>query len=300
MSTNSRVIKADLWLMLTALIWGMAFVAQRVGMDFVGPFTFNGLRFLLGAFSLIPLCYFIKPSVPEKGVKKLKLWKGGVLAGLLLFAGASFQQIGIVYTSAGNAGFITSLYVLLVPLFLLIFWKKKPDVAVWIGAVFATVGLVLLGGNENMSLQWGDLLVLISAVFWAGHVIVLGELSPRMDALRLAIGQFLVCGILSFVVAVFTEEITWSSIQAAGVAILYGGLASVGIAYTIQVFAQKNTPATHAAIVLSFESVFAAIGGWLLLDERLGFYGILGCVLMFFGVILAQLKFGKKKSKAIV
>ncbi|MFA8299263.1 MAG: DMT family transporter [Hyphomicrobiales bacterium] len=293
---KEKLVRADLLLFVTALIWGLAFVAQRLGMQHIGPFLFNGIRFLLGGVSLLPLLFFLK--VDRKDVKNksnISLLKGGVIAGVFLFVAASLQQIGIIYTTAGNAGFITSLYVILVPLFSYILWKKNVGIHVWSGAILATIGLYLLSGNADMKLAWGDLLVLLSAIFWAGHVLIIGWLSPKLDNLRLAIIQFFICGILSMIVAVFRETIDYNSILLAGIPILYGGIGSVGIAYTLQVFAQKHTRPSHAAIILSFESVFAAIGGWLIINEQLSNMGILGCVMMLIGVIIAQIKFRNRK-----
>lgn len=286
-------LKSDLLLLTTAIIWGFAFVAQRVGMDHVGPFTFNGIRFAIGSLSLLPLVLMsreqpaaTKNILPPPGVKTILL--GGGALGLALFAGASLQQIGLVYTTAGKAGFITGLYVIIVPL-LGLFWRQQPRIGTWIGAVLATIGLYFLSVTEEFTIELGDLLVLIGAFFWAAHVLIIGWLSPRIHPIKLAFSQYVACAILSLITAVNIEVITVSSIIAATIPILYGGLLSVGIAYTLQVVAQRDAYPAHAAILLSLEAVFAAIGGWLILEEIISVRGLVGCGLMLAGMLLSQL-----------
>lgn len=286
-------LKSDSLLLLTAFIWGTAFVAQRVGMDHVGPFTFNGLRFALGSLSLLPLLYLFRerqqvPSFirPQAGLKMILF--GGCLAGTLLFLGASLQQVGLVYTTAGKAGFITGLYVVIVPL-LGLFWKQNPGLGTWLGAALAAIGLYLLSVTKALTLSFGDLLELIGAFFWAGHVLILGWLSPKIDSLKLAFVQFAVCSLLSLCVALFSETASLPAIMAAAVPILYGGLVSIGIAYTLQVVAQREAKPAHAAILLSMEAVFAALGGWVILGETLSVRGLIGCSLMLSGMLLSQL-----------
>lgn len=296
---KTRTIKSDILLLLTAIIWGFAFVAQRVGMDHIGPFMFNGIRFALGFFSLIPLVLFTENIARKK--KKARtdnrqdnkqdvkiLFIGGILAGLALFTGASMQQIGLVYTTAGNAGFITGLYVVIVPI-LGLFTKSRPDAGTWIGAVLAAIGLYLLSVTDNFTIAFGDLLELIGAFFWAGHVIIIGIFSPRVNVLKLALIQFATCSILSLLTGLAVETTTMSGLSNALVPILYGGIGSVGIAYTLQVVAQKHAHPTHAAIILSLEALFAAVGGWLFLNEILSMRGMLGCALMLTGMLVSQL-----------
>ena len=286
-------LKSDALLMLTAIIWGFAFVAQRVGMDFVGPFTFNGVRFALGSLSLVPLLIFsrrqrskIDGVLPQPSTKQV-LW-GGCLAGIALYLGASLQQVGIVYTTAGKAGFITGLYVVIVPILGLL-WRQRPGTGTWVGAFLAAVGLYLLSVTETLSIAYGDFLVLVGAFFWAGHVLLLGWLSPKVNPLMLAFLQFAVCSLLSLVTALFTEMITLQAIRQAALPIFYGGVFSVGIAYTLQVVAQRKAHPAHAAIILSMESAFAVLGGWLILREILSLRGILGCALMLTGMLFSQL-----------
>ncbi|EFL51145.1 protein of unknown function DUF6 transmembrane [Solidesulfovibrio fructosivorans JJ]] len=284
--------RADVLCLTTALIWGLAFVAQRIGMAHLGPMGFNGIRFALGAAVLAPLAMRsmrYPPPAPFLGDGDPGFpWIGGLLAGAVLFAGASLQQVGLLYTTAGKAGFITGLYVVLVPL-LGFFLGQRPARGDVIGAVAAACGLYFLSVNEDLSLAPGDGLELIGAFFWAGHVLLIGWLSPRTRALPLAMTQYAVCSVLSLVCAFLYETVTWEGIVGAAWPILYGGLFSVGLAYTLQVIAQRDAKPTHAAILLSFETVFAAIGGALMLDERLGGRGLFGCALMFTGMLVSQL-----------
>ncbi len=298
---NSRLIRADALLTLTALIWGAAFVAQRVGMDHVGPYTYNAIRFALGSLALVPLILRLKAQrkrkwsesgALENGAEMKKLALGGFLAGLALFAGSSFQQVGIVYTTAGKAGFITGLYVVFVPI-LGLFFGQKTGLGTWAGALLAAVGMYLLSVTGEMTIGHGDMLVLISALFWAGHVLLIGKLSPGMDAtdaVRLSSFQFAVCSVLSMSWALISEEITLEGILGGTWPILYGGLMSVGVAYTLQVVAQHDAKPAHAAIILSLEAVFAAIAGWFILGEVLGLRALVGCGLMLAGMLLSQLR----------
>jgi len=285
--------QSDSLLMLTAIIWGSAFVAQRVGMSYVGPLTFNGIRFALGTIVLLPLVRWrnqqqrVASSLQRTSLAWQGLWGGG-LAGLMLFSGASLQQIGLVYTTAGKAGFITGLYVIIVPLMGL-FLGQWPGWGGWVGACIATIGLYLLSMTEAWTFAPGDLWVLFGAFFWAAHVLALSWLSPRMERMKLACTQYAVCSVLSLLGACFTETITLDAIKGAIIPILYGGVLSVGIAYTLQVVAQRHAPPTHAAIILSLEAVFAALAGWLVLGEILSLRGLIGCMFMFTGMLSALL-----------
>jgi drug/metabolite transporter (DMT)-like permease len=285
------------------MIWGFAFVAQRSGMEFVGPFTFNALRFTLGGISLIPLLLinkrrrnFKNEHLPPLSSNKILL-KGGIIAGIILFFGASFQQSGMVYTSAGKAGFITGIYIILVPILGILF-RQKTSRAIWLGAFIALVGLYLLSVDENLSIGLGDLLVLASAFFWALHVLVISRFSPRTDPIQLAFFQFMLCAFFSLIVSIIIETTTLQNIFAASVPILYAGVVSVGIAYTLQVVAQRDAHPSHAAIIMSLEAVFAVIGGWIILDESIPLRGLIGCGLMLTGMILSQLgiRFKGKKT----
>jgi drug/metabolite transporter (DMT)-like permease len=289
---HARHLKADGLLLLTAIIWGAAFVAQRLGMEHIGPFTFNGVRFALGALALQPLIWRMQQTRSGPGVSSGRIIRCGLLAGCVLFAGAALQQVGIVYTTAGKAGFITGLYVVMVPLFGLMLGQRA-GTGTWIGALAAAAGLYLLSVNEDFSIAFGDMLELVGAVFWAGHVLVIGRLSPGMDAtdaVKLAAAQFTVCAGLSLGAGVAFESITWAGVSAAAVPILYGGLMSVGVAYTLQVVAQRDADPAHAAIILSLEAAFAAVTGYFVLGEVLALRALIGCGLMLGGMLLSQLR----------
>jgi drug/metabolite transporter (DMT)-like permease len=285
-------------LLLAAAIWGFAFVAQRAGMEHVGPFTFNTVRFALGGIVLLPLVVARRRRKAVKGKGRpftggRKVLLGGLVAGLVLFAGASLQQSGIVYTTAGKAGFITGLYVIIVPLGGLL-WKQQTGAQTWLGAVLAVAGLYFLSISGRMSMARGDLLVLLGAFLWAGHVHLIGWLSPRSDPIQLACCQFLVCSAASLMAAVFLETVLFQKmpgqgLQAAAVPILYAGLLSTGVAYTFQVIAQRRAHPSHAALILSLEAVFAAFGGWLMLGEVLSPRELFGCLLMLAGMLLSQI-----------
>lgn len=286
-----KAYRSELLLFLASAIWGFAFVAQRAGMEHIGPFLYNGIRFALGCVSLLPLLLMrsgrmgIRRS-ERSALDRRTLALGGIV-GVVLFFGASLQQIGIVYTTAGKAGFITGLYVVIVPV-LGLFLRQRPGIGTWGGAAVAAAGLYLLSVTGRFSMSRGDLLVLSSAFFWAGHVLMIGFLSRRLDTIQLAFIQFAVVAVLSLAVALAIEPISSNTIIAAAVPILYGGICSVGVAYTLQVVAQRHAPPAHAAIILSLETVFAVIGGWLILSETIPLRGLVGCGLMFAGIVMSQ------------
>jgi drug/metabolite transporter (DMT)-like permease len=286
-------LKSDALLLLTSAIWGFAFVAQRIGMDYVGPFTFNGVRFALGSLVLVPLILRngiwknrSRKSTSTAGTKTLIF--GGCLLGITVFAAASLQQVGLVYTTAGNAGFITGLYVVIVPI-LGFFWGQHPNTGTWIGALLAAAGLYLLSVTDEFTISFGDLLELIGAFLWAVQILIVGWLSPKIDPIKLAFAEFSACSLLSLFTAFIFEEIALNNLLQAAIPIFYGGVLSVGVAYTLQVVAQQNAHPAHAAILFSLESVFAAFGGWLILNESISSRGLVGCTLMLSGMLLSQL-----------
>ena len=288
---KTQALKTDLLMLIAAAIWGFAFVAQREGMETMGPFLFSGVRFLIGVVALSPVVWYLskKPQQSHKAeVSAKKLILAGTVAGLLLFGGISFQQVGLQYTTAGKAGFITGLYIFFVPLIGL-FLGQRTGSGTWLGATIALFGLYLLSIKEDFTIAEGDLLQLICAVFFAAHVLVIGYLAKRMDTLKLALVQYLVCGIISLLIAIAIEMISWDMIVATAIPLLYAGIMSTGIAYTLQVVAQQHAHSSHAAIILSLEGAFAVLGGWLLLDEHLPARGLLGCALMLSGMFLSQL-----------
>ena len=278
-------------MLLAAAIWGFAFVAQREGMETMGPFLFNAARFFIGSAVLFPLVWYLSkknktPTNKETSTKKLLI--AGTIAGLFLFLASSFQQVGIQYTTAGKAGFITGLYIFFVPL-IGIFFGQRTGSGTWLGAFIAVIGLYLLSINDDFSIARGDLLQLICAVFFAAHILVVGYVAKRMDPLKLSLIQYVVSGVLSFFIAIAIEVITWQMIMDTAIPLLYAGIMSIGVGYTLQVVAQQHAKSSHAAIILGLEGAFAVLGGWLILDENLSTRGLIGCGLMLSGMFLSQL-----------
>lgn len=292
-------VKSTVLLFLTAIIWGFAFVAQRVGAEYVGAFTFNGIRFLLGSLSLIPVILIFEKEKFDKP-KFIKTLLPSLLAGVILFIASTLQQLGVEWTgSAGKAGFLTGLYIVLVPV-IRFFMGKKTSVFTFFGAVFALVGLFFLCMNgDKFEFGIGDIVLIIGAFFWAAHILVVDKYVKDISPLKFSMMQFFVCGFLSIVFALFTETIEFSAIKSAGIPILYGGLMSVGVAYTCQILGQKDADPTFASIVFSTESVFSAIGGAIILHEIMSGRSYFGCILIFIGIIFSQINFDlfRKKSK---
>jgi drug/metabolite transporter (DMT)-like permease len=292
---HPSALGSDVMLLLASLIWGFAFVAQRVGMEHVGPFLFTGIRFTLGAatlFAVVKVRGAIADGRKKSGAglpaaKGPRVSGGGLLLGLVLSGGATLQQVGLVYTTAGNAGFITGFYVVLVPL-LGLFVGHRIGRGLWIGASLSLVGLYFLSVTEGFAVSQGDLLVFACSFFWALHVLVVDHLTRSESATSLALTQSVVCAALSLVVAAIFEKNSFQGVLAATVPILYGGILSVGVAYTLQIVGQKKAPPAHASILLSLEAAFAAVGGALILGEVLTSRKWLGCFLMFAGMLLAQ------------
>ena len=297
MKSNKRVV-ANLVLLLTAAIWGMGFVAQKVGSEFVGAYTFNGIRFALGSLSLVPLIIYFdrknkdKASDVPKPTSK-QIITSGIILGLILFIAASLQQIGMTDSTAGKGGFITGLYMVFVPIFGL-FLGHKIGKNIWIGVVAAVVGLYLLSIKKGFEIEFGDFLILVGAVFWAVHILFIDNFSKKIDALKLSSIQFATCSVLSLITAFATETITLEGLKGSLIPILYGGLLSVGVAYTLQVVAQKNAKPSHAAIILSMESVFAALGGMIILTESLTLRAAIGCALILVGILITQIEPNQK------
>jgi len=283
----STHLRSNLLLLAAAAIWGLAFVAQRQGMDHLGPLTFNGIRFLLGALTLLIYSFFTIPDLKPKDLIQPRLLLHGGMAGIVLLFASGFQQLGMIYTTAGNAGFITSLYVLFVPVIGLL--RRKPSSSqIWIGALFATAGLYLLSVKEGFHMQIGDVLVLISAIFWAFHLIILSYIAPQHDYRLIAFLQFFITGFISLLFALFLEPIEWQGIKGAMIPILYTGIASAGIGFTLQIAGQRKARADHTAMILSLEAVFALAGGFLILQEYMSWKELSGAALMLIGVIITQ------------
>ena len=293
---NKRAMRGNLLLLLTAMIWGSAFVAQRVGMDSVGPFTFNGVRSLLSAAVLLPVIWLREKKRPreESPTEKRTLLLGGLLCGVCLCAGSTLQQFGLVYTTAGKAGFITALYVVLVPVASL-FLGKRSRAATWIGVALAAAGLYLLCVSGSLSMNRGDLLTMLCAVCFCAHILVIDRVSPHVDGVKLSCVQFFVSGTIGLVCALCTEKIEWRALLDCAAPILYAGVLSGGVGYTLQIVAQKDTDPTLASMIMCLESVFSVVFGALLLGERMTGREITGCALMFAAIVLAQLPDAKKE-----
>lgn len=286
-------------LALTAFIWGSAFVAQSVGMDYLGPFTFNSIRCLMGGIVLIPELLLFKRNGRKKSQEQVAevagagigsrkdLIVGGICCGLALAAGSSLQQIGLVYTTAGKAGFITALYIVIVPV-MGILLGKRVGLKVWIGVVLAATGMYFLCITEGFSIAKGDFFVFLCAAAFSVHILVIDSFAPKVDGVALSCIQFFVCGILCAVPMLVSEQPQISQIMEAWVPLAYAGVLSCGVAYTLQVVAQKNTDPAVASLILSLESVFSVLAGWVILGERLSGRELFGCALVFTAVILAQ------------
>ncbi|MDF3001929.1 MAG: family transporter [Bacillota bacterium] len=304
---NSK-LRNDFLLFLAALIWGASFVAQRAGMEYIGPFTFNGIRCLVGVLVLIPVILFLDAqrrkkelaeSIPaiskdEKKAGRKTLIIGGLSCGAVLFVASSLQQIGMVYTTAGKGGFITALYIVLVPV-LGLFIKRKVRPILWLCVAMGIFGLYLLCIKEDFSIGTGDFLVLLCAFGFAIHILVIDYFSPKTDGVKLSCIQFLVCGVASIPFMAVLETVDWASVFACWLPILYAGVMSCGVAYTLQIVAQKNTEPTVASLILSLESVFALIAGMILLSEKITIKEGIGCLIMFAAIILAQLPEKEKR-----
>ena len=293
---NTQVpLKNSLMLFLTAAIWGVAFVAQSVGMDYVGAFTFNAVRCLMGAVVLLPLIFFMKSkeepkhlTAEEKKAGRKTLIIGGISCGVFLFLASNFQQFGIKYTTVGKAGFITACYIVIVPI-LGLFMKKKCSSYIWAAVAMALIGLYLLCIKDGFSIGKGDILVLICAFLFSLHILVIDHFSPMADGVKLSCIQFLVSGILSGIPALLLEKPQFSSLIAAWQPLLYAGIMSCGVAYTLQIVGQKDMNPTVASLILSLESCISVIAGWMILGQSLSTREIIGCVIMFCAIILAQL-----------
>jgi drug/metabolite transporter (DMT)-like permease len=284
----SLILIANLLLLLTACIWGMGFVAQALGMEHLAPFMFNSLRFFIGAISLLPLIWYFKRKRTLIVGEKNSLLLGSVALGIVLFIAASFQQVGLLYTSAANAGFITGLYIVIVPILGLLL-KHSTGLNTWLGCAIAVWGMYFLSIKDDMSIGYGDALQLVGALFWAVHILLIDHLARKHSAILLSQIQFMICALISLGVSLAIETTVLGNIGLAWGALAYSGLISVGVGYTLQVVAQKNAHPAHVAIILSLEAVFAAIGGILLLNESLDNRALLGCALMLLGMLVSQL-----------
>lgn len=305
----SRSLRAALLLLLTAMIWGAAFVAQDVAADALEPFTFNGARMVLAALTLVPVIAFRhrkqlraaaadpaaaapadKPALlPRDPAQRRFLLLGGLACGVMLALGSGFQQLGInAGVQAGKAGFITALYIVLVPLTGL-FFGKRPQPLVWLAVALSAVGLYLLCMQGGFVLESGDILLLLCAFSFTGHILVVDYVGAKVDGVKLSCIQFAVTALICLTIAAFTEHPTWAAVKTAAVPILYAGILSGGVGYTLQIVAQKDIDPTIASLIMCLESVFAVLFGWLLLGDAMSLREYMGCAVMMLGILLAQL-----------
>lgn len=294
-------IKSSLILLLTATIWGVAFVAQSVGMEYIGPFTFNAIRCVLGGMVLIPVILVLKKK-KETGAEnqekedKKTLWMGGIACGVILCIASNLQQFGIMEASVGKSGFFTALYIVMIPV-IGIFIGKRPGIKLWFCVALAVVGMYLLCMKDgSFTIERADIMLLLCALAFSFHILVVDYFSPKVDGVKMSCIQFFVCGVLSAVGMLFTEIPDISNIQAAWLPLLYAGLLSCGVGYTLQIVGQKGINPVIASLIMSLESVISALAGWVILGQVLSPKEILGCVLMFVAIIITQIPIGNKKT----
>jgi len=311
----NRKVRAHFLLFFTAFIWGSAFVAQSVGMEHVGPFTFNTIRMFISGIALTPLMLILnrggkndinvlessqvaQVTNQSPAQSKKTLYFAGLLCGIILFSGSTFQQIGLVYTTAGKAGFITTMYIIMVPL-LGVFMKKKIGKRIWFCVILAVIGIYLLCLVEDLQMNKGDFLMLFSALSYAIHIIVIDHYSHKTDSLKLSHMQFFVCAFISLVPMFIFETPDIINISMAWLPLLYAGVLSGAVGFTFQIIAQKDIKPTVAALIMSFESVFAVLTGFVILSEILSAQELFGCLLMFIAIIIAQLPEKRTVSQTI-
>lgn len=296
MKDRQKTFRSSALLALTALIWGIAFVAQSEGMNYVGGFTFNACRFLAGGMVLIPCIFFLRKtggdtsepiSETERKMRRRTGMIGGVCCGVFLCMASALQQFGIAQTTVGKAGFITSLYIMIVPLMGLLV-HKKVGLNIWISVAIAAVGMYLMCITDGLSITQGDFLVLLCAIGFSLHILVIDYFSPKADGVLISCVQFFTAAALSGILMLCFEEPTWAEICSAGIPILYAGVMSCGVGYTLQVIAQKDVEPAVASLIMSLESVFSLIAGWILLQQKLSRRELIGCVLVFVGIVVAQ------------
>lgn len=307
----TKTLRANFLLLITATIWGTTFVAQGVAMDSMGPFTFNAVRLVLAVLVLLPSIKFLdrlfekrnghRPPTMKTMSKNQKrsLILGGAVCGVVLSGGMAFQQYGMVYSSPGKAGFITALYIVLVPV-AGIFFKHKARLLVWAAVGLCLAGLYFLTITQTLTIGLGDILLLICALFFTAHILVIAHFSPQVDGVRLSCFQFAVAAVIFSVLMLWFEKPQLSNILDGWVPIAYAGVLSCGVAYTLQIVAQKDTSPAVASLLMSLESVFAVLGQWVILGDLLSGRELFGCGLMFAGIVLSQLPERKHKNRRSV
>lgn len=293
---KKKSLRSSAMLTLTALIWGVAFVAQSEGMNYVGAFTFNACRFIVGGLVLIPCIFFLRKengsqwaqlSPKEQARQRRTGIIGGVCCGLFICAASTLQQFGIAHTTVGKAGFITSLYIIIVPV-LGLFLRKRVGLNIWVSVAIAAAGMYLLCITDGFSISRGDFLVFLCAIGFSLHILVIDYFSPKADGVVISCVQFFTAGIISSVFMFLFERPSWEAVAAAWAPVLYAGVMSCGVGYTLQVVAQKDVEPTVASLIMSLESVFSLLAGWVLLGQKMSPKELSGCVLVFGAIILAQ------------
>lgn len=291
----SKQLKGCLSLLLATIIWGSTFVAQSVGVELIGPFTFLAIRSMLAVIALLPVIYLCNRGRFVQILKDPRLWKAGILCGLALFVATSLQQFGLIYTTAGKGGFITAMYIVLVPIFGL-FLRKKPLKTALVSVLIAAVGLYLISGAGFTSVNIGDVLMLGCAVAFSVQILILDRVAGVLDSIALNTVQAFICAVVSGICALLFEDIDAGNILNCWFPLFYAGVLSMGVAYTLQIVGQKHLEPTTASLLMSFESVFAALSGWLILHESFTLTEGIGCILVFSAIILSQLPIGRKKN----
>lgn len=294
---RKKKLRSSMLLTLTALIWGVSFVAQSEGMNYVGGFTFNACRFLVGGIVLIPCIFLLRRGNGDQrkkmsqkeisGQRKMGLI-GGICCGIVICLASTLQQFGIAFTTVGKAGFITALYIVIVPLSGL-FLHKKVGLNIWISVAIAAVGMYLLCITEGFSIGKGDFLVFLCAIAFSLHILVIDYFSPKADGVVISCVQFFTAGLISGVLTLIFEKPSWGDVVSAWAPILYAGVMSCGVGYTLQVVAQKDVEPTIASLLMSLESVFSLLAGWVILGQKLAAKELFGCILVFGAIILAQI-----------
>jgi drug/metabolite transporter (DMT)-like permease len=298
----TKNIKGALLLLLASFIWGTAFVAQSVGMEYIGPFTFNGVRTLVGGLVLLPLIFVRsrskqkRESTSDTGKEYIK---DGIICGIILCIASSLQQVGLQYTTPGKAGFLTALYIVVVPL-IGMFTNKKSNIILWVSVAIAVIGTFLISIKDDFTISRGDLLVIICALAYAAHIIAVDRFAPKVDAVKMSCVQFFTAGTISFIIALFIEDPSFNTVLISWGPILYAGIMSSGVAYTLQIIGQRDTNPTVASLIMSLESVFSVLSGWVILGDELTVRELTGCCLVFCAVIMAQLSVQMNKKKGIL
>lgn len=298
---DKKELHADLFLLGTSVIWGIAFVEQRIAANYTGPMFFNGVRFALGAISIMPFAFLSGKHLKSAGKREeYPSWKKtlplGIILGIVLFGAAALQQIGLESTTAGKAGFITDLYIVLVPLGEM-FLGRKPKKTIWISVVLSLIGLYFISVNGNFTISKGDFIVFLSSIVWAIQILILDRYSKHYNPITLSLIQYIANSLFNLIAAALFEKISFAALFGIWPIVLYTGVISVGVAYTFQILGQRHAKASHSALILSTDAIFASIAGMIILHEDMGGRGIIGSAIVICAVILSQLSFGRVSAR---